>query len=146
MLDTLPQISSLEIKGENQNIFQINFDNSENSTRESHPECENFKCSEDVSEPIKNDDSFLEPRASKKKIEKNFFLHKNHHLIITQTFVQKNPNHLCDNLIRNSKKQREDSYMPNKTMQNNNHIFYCFIYIVVLSSMERVSVFPDIEY
>ena len=76
MLDTLPQISSLEIKGENQNIFQINFDNSENSTRESHPECENFKCSEDVSEPIKNDDSFLEPRASKKKIEKNFFLHK----------------------------------------------------------------------
>ena len=50
MLDTLPQISSLEIKGENQNIFQINFDNSENSTRESHPECENFKCSEDISE------------------------------------------------------------------------------------------------
>ena len=76
MLDTLPQISSLEIKGENQNIFQINFDNSENSTRESHPECENFKCSEDVSEPIKNEDSFLEPMTSKKKAEKNFFLQK----------------------------------------------------------------------
>ena len=76
MLDTLPQISSLEIKGENQNIFQINFDNSENSTRESHPECENFKCSEDVSEPIKNDDSFLKPRASKKKLRKIFFCTK----------------------------------------------------------------------
>ena len=76
MLDTLPQISSLEIKGENQNIFQINFDNSENSTRESHPECENFKCCEDNSELIKNEDSFLEPMTSKKKAEKNFFLQK----------------------------------------------------------------------
>ena len=76
MLDTLPQISSLEIKGENQNIFQINFDNSENSTREDHPECENFKCCEDNSELIKNEDSFLEPMTSKKKAEKNFFLQK----------------------------------------------------------------------
>ena len=76
MLDTLPQISSLEIKGENQNIFQINFDNSENSTRESHLECENFKCCEDNSELIKNEDSFLEPMTSKKKAEKNFFLQK----------------------------------------------------------------------
>ena len=74
MLDTLPQISSLEIKGENQNIFQINFDNSENSTRESHPECENFKCCEDNSELIKNEDSFLEPMTSKKKTEKKIFL------------------------------------------------------------------------
>ena len=76
MLDTLPQISSLEIKGENQNIFQINFDNSENSTREDHPECENFKCCEDNSELIKNEYSFLEPMTSKKKAEKNFFLQK----------------------------------------------------------------------
>ena len=51
MFDILPQISSLEIKGENQNIFQINFDNSENSIRESHLEGENCKCFEDASEP-----------------------------------------------------------------------------------------------
>ena len=73
MLDTLPQISSLEIKGENQNIFQINFDNSENSTRESHPECENFKCCEDNSELIKNEDTFWEPMTSKKKSREKFF-------------------------------------------------------------------------
>ena len=77
MLDTLPPISSLEIKGENHNIFQINLDNSENSTRESHQECENSKCCEDASDFIKSEeDLFLEPKASKKKFEGNFFLHK----------------------------------------------------------------------
>ena len=34
------------------------------------------KCCEDNSELIKNEDSFLEPMTSKKKAEKNFFLHK----------------------------------------------------------------------
>ena len=76
MLDTLPPISSLEIKGENNNIFHINLDNSENSTRESHPECENSKCIEDASDFLKTEDLFLEPKASKKKFRENFFLQK----------------------------------------------------------------------
>lgn len=76
MLDTLPPISSLEIKGENNNIFHINLDNSENSTRESHPECENSKCIEDASDFLKTEDLFLEPKASKKKFGENFFLQK----------------------------------------------------------------------
>ena len=76
MLDTLPQISSLEIKGENNNIFHINLDNSENSTREDHPDCENSKCIEDASDFVKTEDLFLEPKASKKKFGENFFLQK----------------------------------------------------------------------
>ena len=74
MLDTIPQMPSyLDIKGENQNIFQINLDNSENSTRESHPECETSKFYEEVSDLNKNEDLFLEPKSSKKNsLEKNF--------------------------------------------------------------------------
>ena len=76
MLDTIPQMPLLDIKGENHNIFQINLDNSENSTRESHPECENSKCYDDVSEINKSEDLFLEPRASKKKFGEKLFLNK----------------------------------------------------------------------
>ena len=76
MLDTLPRITSLEIKGENQNIFQINLDNSENSTRESHPECDNSKYCDDASDFLKNEDLFLEPKASKKKFGEKFLSKK----------------------------------------------------------------------
>ena len=76
MLDTLPRITSLEIKGENQNIFQINLDNSENSTRESHPECDNSKYCDDASDFMKNEDLFLEPKASKKKFGEKFLSKK----------------------------------------------------------------------
>ena len=76
MLDTLPRITSLEIKGENQNIFQINLDNSENSTRESHPECDNSKYCDDASDFMKNEDLFLEPKASKKKFGDKFLSKK----------------------------------------------------------------------
>ena len=78
MLDTIPQMPSyLDIKGENQNIFQINLDNSENSTRESHPECETSKFYEEVSDLNKNEDLFLEPKSSKKNsLEKNFLTKK----------------------------------------------------------------------
>ena len=61
MFDAIPQMPSyLDIKGENQNIFQINLDNSENSTRESHPECDTSKFCEDASELNKSEDLFLE--------------------------------------------------------------------------------------
>ena len=76
MLDTLPRITSLEIKGENQNIFQINLDNSENSTRESHPECDNSKYCDDASDFMKNEDLFLEPKTSKKKFGEKFLSKK----------------------------------------------------------------------
>ena len=76
MIDSLPRITSLEIKGENQNIFQINLDNSENSTRESHLEGDNYKSCDDASDCIKNEDFFLEPKKSKKKSGENKLLNK----------------------------------------------------------------------
>ena len=77
MFDTIPPMPLLDIKGENQNIFQINLDNSENSTRESHPECENSKSFDEVSDLNKDDELFLEPKASKKNFgEKNFLKKK----------------------------------------------------------------------
>ena len=78
MFDTIPQMPSyLDIKGENQNIFQINLDNSENSTRESHPECDTSKICEEVCDSNKNEDLFLEPKSSKKTSgEKNFLTKK----------------------------------------------------------------------
>ena len=65
----------LSIKGENQNLFQISLDNSENSTRESHPECENSKCCfDEFSENNKNEQNlFASPKPSKKK---SHFLNK----------------------------------------------------------------------
>ena len=72
MFDTIPPMPLLDIKGENQNIFQINLDNSENSTRESHPECENSKSFDEVSDINKNDEVFLEPKASKKNFGEKF--------------------------------------------------------------------------
>ena len=77
MFDAIPQMPSyLDIKGENQNIFQINLDNSENSTRESHPECDTSKFCEDASELNKSEDLFLEPKSSKKNSDENKFLTK----------------------------------------------------------------------
>ena len=76
MFDTIPPMPLLDIKGENQNIFQINLDNSENSTRESHPECENSKSFDEVSDINKNDELCLEPKASKKNFGEKTFLKK----------------------------------------------------------------------
>ena len=76
MFDTIPPMPLLDIKGENQNIFQINLDNSENSTRESQPECENSKSFDEVSDINKNDEVFLEPKVSKKNFGEKFFLKK----------------------------------------------------------------------
>ena len=81
----------LNIKGENQNLFQINLDNSENSTRESHPECENSKCCfDEFSENNRNEQSlFMSPEPSKKKID---YLNKKREKNDKKIFANKNKN------------------------------------------------------
>ena len=54
MLDNIQKTSLLNIKGHNQNLFQINLDLTENSTNESTPEFDNSKLCEDTIESIKS--------------------------------------------------------------------------------------------
>ena len=91
MFDTIPQMPSyLDIKGENQNIFQINLDNSENSTRESHPECDSSKIYEEVCDSNKNEDLFLEPKSSMKNSTKKNFLMKKREIKLKKSKSNKN--------------------------------------------------------
>ena len=53
MLDNIRQSSFLSIKGQNQNVFQINLDLTENSTNESTPEFENSKACEETFDSLK---------------------------------------------------------------------------------------------
>ena len=82
MLDNAPKTPSLNNKGENLNLFHINFDNSESSTKESNISGENSKCFEDTfeeknlflkpkktkSQKIKNKEGFLSKKMKREKI------------------------------------------------------------------------------
>ena len=91
MFDAIPQMPSyLDIKGENQNIFQINLDNSENSTRESHPEYDTSKICDEVCDSNKNENLFLEPKSSMKNSTKKNFLMKKREIKLKKSKSNKN--------------------------------------------------------
>ena len=65
MFDSNPHTPLIGIKGANLNLIQINFDNSENSTRESNHSQENLKSFEDTIE-IKDDQKNAKKQGRKK--------------------------------------------------------------------------------
>ena len=78
MIDNEPKTPSLIIKGENFNLIHINFDNSENSTKESNISGENSKCFEDtieeqnlihkpIKQKIKNKEGILNKKMKREK-------------------------------------------------------------------------------
>ena len=97
MFDSNPHTPLIGIKGANLNLIQINFDNSENSTRESNHSQDNLKSFEDTIE-IKD-----EQKNSKKQGRK------------------KNSSSRNKNAILNKKTKREKNH-ANSSKKNNNKI------------------------
>ena len=77
MLDNIFQSSYLNIKGQNQNLFQINLDFTDNSTNESTPESDTSKVCEDSINSLNV------------KKNKNFFLQKKRNKINSENSVKK---------------------------------------------------------
>ena len=72
MLDNIFQSSYLNIKGQNQNLFQINLDFTDNSTNESTPESDTSKVCEDSINSLnvkKNKNFFLQKKRTRAKNE-----------------------------------------------------------------------------
>ena len=71
MFDSNPHTPLNAVKGANLNLIEINFDNSENSTRETNHSQDNLKSFEDTIE-IKDE----QKNAKKQGRKKNFFIKK----------------------------------------------------------------------
>ena len=102
MFESNPQTPLIDIKGKNFNLIQINFDNSENSTRESNCSGENLKSFEDTID-IKNYQKSMKIQGGKKSsISKNKI-----NILNKKTKREKNQ---ANSLKKNSNKQKNGKY------------------------------------
>ena len=100
MIESRTNIPLIDIKGDNLNLIQINFDSSENSTRESNHSGEYFKSFEDIID-IKNDQNNME----KKDINK--FYNKRNSILNKKIRRDKNKFNF---LKKNNNKQKNGKY------------------------------------